>query len=394
MINLIGPVSYTEMYSRELDKVVYLYGDYHMKSEICSTDGRNTLTIVDLIDQTVDEFKRQGEYLDVFLEVAFKKNVIEGGMMGWLNDIYEKYKDCMQIDKRDCEHLPYCRFHTADLRSYDPYTNLFMTNIFYPESSEKFFQRGEIYRISSKSIFTGPEEQRDMDIDALAADLETLPLDRSRAESQSDLSPVSRATIANIFIDNIKKFLNNEELVGLINKQFAKIEDEGLRSRLGKLCRDYIQLMHSQAPDMDKALKRLKEPYVLVNFKSYYNYVFDNKYYILQSLIAFVGMDLYLIGRLFKSYVRNAIVYSGEAHNNIYRQTLKLLGFVEVNRVERYKQESGFQCLPIDNTYGMFNRDYLRLYRPSKKRSADDEVDLDEGFHVPKWQRLPEKISS
>lgn len=111
---LLGPVSMYELQNENGVKI-YLFGDIHKKLNDCS--DKNFITISELIKNTI--VSNPDKIIDIFLEAEYlhkdKKNILDSYLECYLKDVIYDYKNCLQIDKKECE-FPNARFHYVDVR--------------------------------------------------------------------------------------------------------------------------------------------------------------------------------------------------------------------------------------------------------------------------------------
>ena len=85
--------------------------------------------------------------------------------------------------------------------------------------------------------------------------------------------------------------------------------------------------------------KDIKVPHFLSN-----KYIFVNVLEDLNNMF----MDIYLLGRIFKPYNENIIIYTGSSHTNLYELFLKNEGFIETSSSTN-SDKYNFLCVNIEN---------------------------------------------
>lgn len=134
-VYVTGPISLTEI--RLPDKHLYIFGDVHTKAPHCLIDTK--ISIDDFIENVI--INNSDKVIDFFLEIDFPndlrdenynifpaklKNIPIGTIKDdrwylpspdYLTDLYHKFYNCFQSDKRFCEYAN-LRAHYTDIRSF------------------------------------------------------------------------------------------------------------------------------------------------------------------------------------------------------------------------------------------------------------------------------------
>lgn len=135
-VYVTGPISLTEIILP--DKHLHIFGDVHTKAPHCLLND-NTISIDDFIEDII--INNSDKIIDFFLEIDFpndlrneKYNILPAKLRNvpigtikddhwylpspdYLTDLYHKFYNCFQSDKRYCEY-PNLRAHYTDIRSF------------------------------------------------------------------------------------------------------------------------------------------------------------------------------------------------------------------------------------------------------------------------------------
>jgi hypothetical protein len=113
-----GPVTY--YYFNVFGRKLHIFGDKHVKEALCENCEYDCIYISDLIEYVSNREISEGKQIDIFLEIPFQlKGIWERQQRpSVIYDIYDKFSECFSYDKSKCGHLPYTRFHYADIRQH------------------------------------------------------------------------------------------------------------------------------------------------------------------------------------------------------------------------------------------------------------------------------------
>jgi hypothetical protein len=367
-IHLVGPSIITCLVNIQTQKRIYLMGEYHDKKSSCAT-GSNVIPIQNFLMNAIDVFERlpfvQTEdinlrMLDIFLEVPDATNIGKNNALPttqYIQDLENAFGGC--LIRRRLERCPKrTRLHFADIRRvatdpwfasmliYEPYFQNFINHNAYnielfinwlKMSLQPVFNN----RLIAKQFDRGKHDQNTFN---LAQRLKT-----QIEKDQTDLD-----------IDRESLLL---DFTGGIPRQYDFIEV--LRQKLNQ-ARGTPSLTHANMFSFPITNKKRQ----------------TNRPNILPWLVKRISlvMDAYLLGRLLKPYVRNAIVYTGLAHHKYCKEKLLSFGFqierdsdVELETTDNGPNNPGFQCISLDKFselryFATYN--VQRVFRQSKPRKV------------------------
>jgi len=302
-LKLIGPVSLSKHSSFKYNKTIYTFGDQHVIEPKCKEDSKNNyIDIVDFIQLTIEQFK--DKKIDIFIENPLEKenlNYVKND--NYIYKLYNSFSDCFD---KNCKYTN-ARFHNAD-----PRQDIEMHDIFSAVSR----------------ILEGKTNLRGL---------------------RTDLH------IINIWLNNEKIFEN------VINrkttKQISNVRDKDVLSVLTyhkNWVLNYFKtnIMATKFAIQTNIKDFLKTIYTNRNLSESFKNQLES-FSILLMQTSNLEMDLYLLGRVFRTFgteaeSQNIIIYTGDAHSNIYRSVLAKLGFLDEGYIKREQPgKDGFQCLNI-----------------------------------------------
>lgn len=114
-----GPFMLSVYYHKDTDKLIYVFGDFHMKNKPC----RNK-QVPDIKDVIKDILRLYPGQIDFFLEIAPKNLHFDPEQKmnpGFIFDVQDEFQNCFHPKQYGlkCEY-PNTRFHYIDIRLIDP----------------------------------------------------------------------------------------------------------------------------------------------------------------------------------------------------------------------------------------------------------------------------------
>jgi hypothetical protein len=284
-------------------KVLFL-GDSHTSQFTCP----GGTSAPDMIEQQV--VKAEPKPVDVFLEIPyiFRHHGSSMAVGGFMGDLYLNMRQCFEWAKNYCDH-PNLRAHYVDTRR--------------EELSQKYFEFERwIVHIFFKHNYNAATEWE-------------------RYKNDKELMGILKTKAS--LVKFMKGLLNYPKL----KKQLDNIEDPKIKRVIKKHITHWttscarsrnIDFSIMRWPQIVKKLDQLRDGYSeqVLNDN---HYIVHNLYYSLASYSGIV-MDVYTIGRMFRTYrdvpgkfsgrAENTIVYAGSQHTHRYQRVLSDLGFKKI----------------------------------------------------------------
>ena len=302
---LDGPISITEYYSDEYGMHIYLFGDIHFKG-LCSND--NIVQIDDFMEKTVQLNKNLP--IDIYLEIPYIGDVLYPQTIeskSYIHNVENKFYDC--IYKKDKCKYPNLRVHYADFRSLHG-DDFIMRNT----------QRGAIYKVmvmltkdlSNELYLFGALEQMLKKIRPVLA--------QSKSENMFD-------TMYMLYDVN-----------GKITKQYQNIQDKSIVSTI----RQYYSKIYDN-PDFSKStiLNMIDSIIHDISVDPSKSIILHGKIKNIFIKILLPILDIYMLGRIFRTYkqknakyssqAKNIMLYAGQHHIVHIGNVLELLRFNKIN---------------------------------------------------------------
>jgi len=326
--HISGPSSLTEHWSPELNKRVYVFGEYHGNNGCIN--GRYTLiqNYLKRLFNTTDVF------IDFFLEISahrgstwsdeYSKRVNSGGY--FIDRIRQSFEKCIQSANKDFEDCQLVRVHYGDVRFVEDYPVSTIGKMIHvaKTSDDKIYKA-----LRSKEVKTILRTLLQSDaVNRLTVNLLETNKYIKKELSKSYLKPV----ITNFIKENIE---NEIEYRTSINEYTMQ------------QCAQII--LATNTFDSDKI--------------SFFKYIINNYLLYFESF----AMDAYTLARIFKvfdtlgyayqpSHANNVIIYAGESHANRYRKFFKETGFQLLSRAGDSNQNFTDNCLNMyDVPQPLFN---------------------------------------
>lgn len=328
---LKGPVQILD-YSSLDGKRVVLMGDFHVVYPTCpNLPNSRSIWVHEFLANVANDCYRENIPLDIFLETAYvdKKHGIENPKIlniekkinsrenvSFLEWILYTFKDCFTPLKTNCPLRPIIDFHYVDVRL----------------GEEKF--KKTVLIMTSKDV-------RDM----LFKELSSFNRD-SRKE-----------ILYNTFLTELKNILmfNPSGVMDILVNEIKQLKDEEIKDKIISFYNSIYQVsvmsilnIHNKPiteQDIDNFIGLIEELIIdndRENFEALVDKIEDNYLGIVSAL-----MDIYLMCRLFRKNVKNAIIYCGRLHNDSYKIILEDLGFKLNFSASSEKPGVDFQCIDI-----------------------------------------------
>lgn len=326
-----GPKSLTVHYSKEYDKTVYIFGEFHNTEINCTDVGASTLDDdqMSIEDFLSDLLKKTNVFLNIFLEfkrfesTSYPDETLKNYR---LHAIFEKLKICIQTSTRHDENCVLGRVNWIDTRkgidnSFGMFTQFYFLIENNNKNEDEYSRKLNLLTIINnyKTIFEILNSFVNETAYNYLADIFKTNKYIIKEYKTSDIK--TRDKIYNFFLSKLKQTVNESFTVikNNINFLLYKLSSETYLSNI----------MYSEI--YESAVN-------IGNFFLYY-----------ESL----SMDCYTILRCFKDYditnsekpaffqaiigdqpkkANNIIIYSGEYHSIAYRKILKFLKFKMIEK--------------------------------------------------------------
>lgn len=369
-VNLVGPSEITCLENGELGKRVYMMGEYHEKNPQCP-GGLNYIEIWQFMLNVVANYEQlpfdarkdiDEQMMDIFLEIPYiEKDIIryrrENGMNQYIDDIENLFAECLVKTNKRCPKRT--RLHFADIRRTIPkiYGNPAPSE--YPYASCLANQQELAYMIRLDPSY------RNGFIEYLkkwtSEDIFSSKEIKDQFDPKKHSNPNYINALKQITIDK-----NNQ----MIDKK-KSLTTSFLNRGAGPV---FIDIYREIRRNMDSPYINDTNAFEIFTFETIgRNYTTRNRINIREWLIDRVAlsMDTYLLARLLKDYVRNAIVYVGLYHSRDCVETLEQLGFRKtVEEKDAGPGKNGFQCLNLNRIpeltyYANTDQSKMQIWNPN-----------------------------
>ncbi len=295
-----GPISLTELYSDQYDKIVYIFGEKHM------------LHNCDVSYVSIDQFLKDWvsnsrNMIDIFLEYEFvskeepKREQLEPEHA--TTRIAKIFERCLEVDKSNCEYSN-LRIHYADIRR-GFFMSLALMLISFIETMMVTY---------NNNFYPGLVKRLKLD----------------------------HFIIINSFRGKFPIKIENEVLFSKIMKQIKNVENESIRS-------DLTNFLKLTIAEMNSSWLKYKNSEVQ-NLQ--YGNNFATLAYITDKITDLIIniMDIYVLARIFRKFSdgtepKNIIIYAGQLHANNYKKFLLDHSFKISNIHDR--EGLGVSCIDI-----------------------------------------------
>jgi hypothetical protein len=312
-----GPMSFYHLYSKEHQKIIYMFGEHHGRGGGCEVDR------YDITQYLSELFETTNVFIDFFIEVPIisnKKHYYNKNKLlpnSYINDLFLEFSECIEPANRQQNKCSLSRVHYIDIRkiNYKEYTNA--TNIF------GFFERN----IQTYLILDDFNELPDI--------IKKMLLFFENNSSDTIIDYILSEYSKNYFLNkNIKKsYMNNEIGIFIYNilKTYVKLNLPEIKQLIDKL----------------KIKKNIEYQYILQQLNG--EFIHINHYLI----------DWYTLARIYKkvenlkfvfqpSEPRNIIIYAGNNHIKNYLDFFQSKDYVLVES-EIQKDIHKNRCLDMKN---------------------------------------------
>lgn len=384
-----GPISLTHHISTEYNKNVYVFGENHDTSLVC-TDNKNVSSIDAFLDSALKTDRNSTKMIDIFIEQPHYKvyNQLYDMAGLKLNQLYKQYKleeqrvnNKFEQDTKRYEE-EYKKWLASANRSIFNMPQMPTKKFIPPPSMAKVYEVNSLYKLVNhfKTCFPRYNKESKCPYNNLRAHLidvrhegnkilYTLH-DISKSITQ-DIPVISQSIIDKIlnelndllksitFSDN--SLINKIKRETRITKNLANITDTKLADQIEKyfdtkllgygINNDMLaKLYQNRKVILDVAHEHTLRGSItqaeLDQYKGAMAYL-DDKLLIIRDFQVMV-VDYYLITRMFRSFTakstgeysqppKDIIIYVGEAHARNYREFFKYLGLFEIEK--RYSKE-------------------------------------------------------
>nr|QBK88937.1 MAG: hypothetical protein LCMiAC02_00300 [Mimivirus LCMiAC02] len=376
-----GPVSSHILKNKELDRLIYLFGDEHtIRGKFCQAAcslEQDCYNIVEFFDQVIyrniqrnlkikDDDKK--EYVDIFLETPyvtkeakevvekFRQNVrkffreyiksldLEKGigkyeketimgaferreLVGPMQQLFYSYDRCI----RETKCMNYIRLHNIDYRDSTGITeDLNILSII-----------DDILNIHRK-LFEFPDKlalsRKTLEKLFLRENKDASPFNIFRViDKYYELFEIKEKGSEHVYIENLYKLFDRmyEKIGSKIKRQFeyttSKLDFDSIkRNILGDIYCEYKRAVH-HIDKLSKSQDIFKKYIDATSENEFYDKIVDYGMMDVKHFLALYGliyMDLYIMGRIFRefrdgTYPKNIMVFAGDAHIDNYVKFIK-----------------------------------------------------------------------
>jgi hypothetical protein len=384
-----GPKNLTVHHSKEHNKMIYIFGEYHSDIIDCDTrfgdestketwDKPNSKKM--RVEYFLSEFIRTTDvFLDIFLEfhiVPKKEGKYHNDFSPYqdnlrMNKLLENLEECLQRDSR-AENCSLARIHYFDIRAFDKEGIVTgSTNINYFS-----YKVGSIFAVFSGDILTKilKKFMEDQIIKSFLIDY---------------LSQPDETKFKRIWVQHLYKFYHITKELERLKNYDPKMKDK---------------ILHFFEKEITEKVMRKREFWltnvnIILNHTIWSDEIFKLAFKnILYSTVPIIALypDLYTILRIFKTFnmsemkekaykeatdqpdkAHNIIIYAGDLHSQVYRKFLKeVLNFdkIEVAGKEEPYEQGGkaIYCIDMEPiTQPLFSK-YHEINK--SKDTATDEI--------------------
>jgi len=379
-----GPKNLTVHISKEYDKMIYIFGEYHSGIVDCDVrfgeessketwDKPNSKKM--RVEYFLSEFIRTtDDFLDIFAEfpiVSKKTGKYHNDFRRFasnlrLNKLLENFKQCLQRDTRT-EDCSLARIHYFDVRGFDKEGNLTGSTIL----DHFFYELQTIFMGFSGDIKKLKQLSEDSTIKHFLINY---------------LSEPDETEFKKKWVQHMYHYYHIRKELRSLKNDNPEIQDKILSFFEKEITEKVMKYRTSWLTNVNMILKFSDFSDVL--FKNAFSNIYDSIVYI-NALYA----DIYTILRVFKTFnisemkqkaysnatdqpdkAHNIIIYAGDLHSQVYRKFLKeVLDFdkIEVAGKEEPYGQTGkaTYCIDMkDITQPLFSK-YHELIKPDKDQS-------------------------
>ena len=344
---IAGPVSYILIRNEEYDKTIRLFGDRHVFTSqfecgpagIDDSTNQNTIYLPDYLKMYFNKYDKIP--IDLFIEIHYMQDKIVPEMQyGLIENIRKKFLPCFKTltDKVECNKIyPNIRFHIIDIRYYesenDTISNInvlngYITQINYLLNDEDYLKN--IIKRLDETIqqlfdeFTDTDSFNDLLVEYYDGDKNPVQIIDSILEFMLNNNEGTKyykkiLNIKSLFLKYHGRVIIDDYIFGIIklyigdeNGIYADIDGRfwnlvrssiKLNKNVGQIVFDnyepdiYSGYWNITETDFIKEIMITKEISSLnvIKFQSF-----------LLTVYGFALMDVYLLGRIFKKFVKNS----------------------------------------------------------------------------------------
>lgn len=332
-MNISGPITASFHFSTFYDMEIVIFGDIHDYKNPCNEESKYISTFIkDII------LSNPTKLIDIMLEerlyswdIGIENYEIKPDQGYLFEDVNRvMFKECLKIDKSKCQ-FKNSRFHYCDARSALPedlflvydFIELIKNKLTYETSEDK--TKTNVFRIDKFKISIQNAIKRLENMSKFTRDD---ILDLIKVNKQIDKIPFKE--IINILIDRIEDPLRYSEYKGTVVSPKSMI----------RFFNDLLKFLNS-----------IKTPII--------SYIPDKLYFYSRIVSDYwlMFMDVYLFARMFAQPMnaprpKNIIIYTGDAHSDVYRKMLNTLKFSSLGNTSLKSEERRYlpdlpRCLDL-----------------------------------------------
>jgi len=324
-----GPKTLTLHWSEKYKKLIYIFGEDHLKPIDCDKYGiqRNQLPIDDYLYELI---VNSSCFIDLYFEfpafgakqIAYDSEYNYGGFnKGRLKDLITRFKICVEKNTRDT--APQCRLsriHYFDIRKrYKKDKTVELSQI-------SIFRHKILVCLSKKEIFQKITSFKHL----MLSDGEFMNV-------FSNINNITESEIRTYTEFWTSQIRNNKFVMKKLNRSTMKKEIlEFLNEKMLEKC--------------TRRIDRFNKYTQIINTIGISDKIFISAWEKIMKLIITLEAleaDAYLLGRLFKQFdtskrpsdepvkPHNIIIYAGDGHSILYRQFLKSIGFKKIESTKK-----------------------------------------------------------
>jgi len=279
---VLGPKHLVEYRSVVKNKHIYLFGESHRLVRRCELVGHTDIArfLEDVVMNTKDT-------VDIFVELPFiQKDQITKRHSPGFTVIYEKFQDCLKVDKKSCPYKN-LRIHYADVR----------------KIQDSRIQGFRVINHTLKHIVHKLRVKEKFGVD----------------KALEKLRHIKFLFVA--FPVDVERIME----VTKINKQLQNIKDREIRDSLKRYGMDRLAGINEVVEEIRELITHDASEFSRKDFKKLIKHILADAIDAYASI-----MDIYLLGRMFRSYqnapdCKNIIVYAGDFHTRVYEDFLDTL---------------------------------------------------------------------
>ena len=320
-----GPFTLSIHWHPVFKKMIYIFGEVHSNITDCDKFEKDANTIL-IEDYLYNLMLTTDVFLDIYLEnFSYQNgeyNKYKAYVPGRVNELFKKFKKCIQYNTRSDTSCKLARVHYFDIRMND---------------TERDYYNMEENKINILWFFFFLFEQKVYGPTFLKHILERHPKVTSLLKElvQDDITKIcefmKKQLEENPYIKKQLNKIDNPQLKQFILNFYGKLLCKELTKNIPYIKKDILNILNYKeiSEDDDKILKSIVRI----------------KLFLLPTFAHFA--DVYLIARVFKDFdmekkkdksyfdqpksAHNIIIYGGDFHSESYRSFLSSIGFHEID---------------------------------------------------------------